>query len=78
MKDQRYAVLEDWELIGAIAKRHRGARGVREAAREIGISHATLSRVERGFAPDARTLQRVCAWLGFCLTGPRALVPGKD
>jgi len=42
----------------------RGSRGVRETAREIGISPATLSRVERGHLPDLETFKKVCRWLG--------------
>jgi hypothetical protein len=33
-------------------------------AREIGISHATLSRVERGHLPDLENYQKICKWLG--------------
>ncbi|RBP18066.1 helix-turn-helix protein [Roseiarcus fermentans] len=43
----------------------RGTRGVREVAREIGISHATLSRVERGFHPDLENYQKITLWLGL-------------
>ena len=43
----------------------RGERGVREVAREIGISPATLSRVERGYLPDLETFGSVCKWLKF-------------
>lgn len=42
----------------------RGDRGVRSVAAEIGISPATLSRIERGFAPDLETFGKVCRWLG--------------
>lgn len=41
----------------------RGKRGVREVAKEIGISHATLSRIERGYLPDLETFGKVCKWL---------------
>jgi len=41
----------------------RGEHGVRETAREIGISHATLSRVERGYLPDLETFSKICKWL---------------
>jgi DNA-binding Xre family transcriptional regulator len=37
--------------------------GVRERATEIGISAATLSRIERGHAMDATTLIGVWQWL---------------
>src|SRR5713226_1793442 len=41
----------------------RGTRGIREVAREIGVSAATLSRVERGKIPDLLTFQKICKWL---------------
>lgn len=28
------------------------------------MSHATLSRVERGFLPDLETFSKLCKWLG--------------
>ncbi len=36
---------------------------VREAAKEIGISAPTLSRVERGYAMDGTTLATILRWL---------------
>lgn len=42
----------------------RGHRGIREVALEVGISPATLSRVERGHLPDLETFKKVCAWVG--------------
>lgn len=41
----------------------RGDRGVRDVAKEIGTSPATLSRVERGHLPDLETFAKVCRWL---------------
>ena len=41
----------------------RSERGVREVAKEIGISAATLSRMERGHIPDLDTFGKVCRWL---------------
>lgn len=38
-------------------------KGVRDVAREVGTSAATLSRVERGHAMDADTLLKLWAWL---------------
>lgn len=32
-------------------------------AREIGVSAATLSRVERGHLPDLETFRKICRWL---------------
>ena len=42
----------------------RAGKGVREAAKEVGISSATLSRVENGKIPDLDTFGKICAWLG--------------
>ena len=39
----------------------RRSRGVRAAARRVGVSSATLSRVERGHKCDAGTFLRVVA-----------------
>ncbi len=52
------------ENLGRRVLERRGDLGVRAAAKDIGISHATLSRVERGFHPDLATLQKIAAWLG--------------
>lgn len=43
----------------------RGGRGIREVASEIGVSPATLSRVERGNLPDLDTFGKICKWLGI-------------
>jgi transcriptional regulator with XRE-family HTH domain len=55
------AILEN---LGRMVLEKRGSRGVREVAKEIGISHATLSRVERGFHPDLENYQKITRWLG--------------
>jgi transcriptional regulator with XRE-family HTH domain len=36
---------------------------VREAARETGVSPATMSRVTRGYSPNIETYTRLCRWL---------------
>lgn len=36
---------------------------VRTLAKQIGLSASTLSRVERGYAPDGFTLARILNWL---------------
>lgn len=41
----------------------RTDRGIREVAAEIGVSPATLSRVERGHMPDLETFSKICRWL---------------
>ena len=58
------ALLSPQEL-GQRVRRKRGSMGIRAAAGEIGVSSATLSRVERGHLPDSRTLGKICAWLGI-------------
>ena len=42
----------------------RGGKGVREAAKEVGVSPATLSRIENRKIPDLETFGKVCKWLG--------------
>ena len=51
------------EVLGRLAAEKRGDVGVRAAAKEIGISPATLSRVERGYLPDLDTFGKICKWL---------------
>ncbi len=50
--------------LGAMVKQKRGTRGIREVAKEIGISTATLSRIENGKLPDLETFSKACLWLG--------------
>ena len=49
--------------IGTLVKERRGTQGVRLTANEIGISSATLSRVENGKQPDLLTFEKLCRWL---------------
>jgi len=51
--------------LGRLLRLHRNVNdvGLRELAREIGISHATLSRIERGYMMDVATWLKVQAWL---------------
>ena len=51
------------QSLGRLALDRRGERGIRETATEMGISAATLSRVERGFMPDLETFGKICKWL---------------
>ena len=53
----------NFQIVGTKLLERRGDRGVREVAKEIGISPATLSRVERGHLPDLETFSKVCQWL---------------
>lgn len=52
------------ETLGSTVRDTRGANGIRTAAAEIGVSTATLSRIENGHMPDLETFRRVCEWLG--------------
>jgi transcriptional regulator with XRE-family HTH domain len=46
------------------AERHRRNLTLRDAARDIGVSAPTLSRIERGASkPDVATLEAVIEWL---------------
>ena len=49
--------------LGTITRESRGAKGLRETAREIGTSPATLSRIEGGKLPDISTFVKLCQWL---------------
>lgn len=51
------------ESLGALVRDRRGARKLRETAAEIGISAATLLRVEAGRIPDVATFGKLCQWL---------------
>jgi transcriptional regulator with XRE-family HTH domain len=52
------------KTLGNLLQQKRGSMGIRAAAGEIGISPATLSRIENGRVPDLDTLRKVCRWLG--------------
>lgn len=52
------------EELGRLVVAKRGPRGVRAAALEVGVSSATLSRVENGHMPDLETFAKICRWLG--------------
>lgn len=53
------------EQLGFELKRRRGERGLRDVAAEIGISSATLSRIEAGKQPDLETFSKLCKWLNL-------------
>lgn len=50
--------------LAPLVLRKRGNMGVRAAAKEIGISPTTLTRIEKGNIPDVGTLTKLCEWLG--------------
>lgn len=51
--------------LGNIIKGWRDSQrlGIRAVAKDIGVSHGTLSRIERGENVDGRTLIKVLIWL---------------
>ena len=51
------------ETLGVLVDEKRGKLGVRATAEKIGISAATLSRVENGNLPDLDNFQKICRWL---------------
>lgn len=51
------------ESLGAKVRETRGGRKLRQTASEIGISAATLLRVESGRIPDVDTFGKICKWL---------------
>ncbi len=51
------------EQIGPMIRERRGRRGIRDVAADIGISAATLSRIETGKQPDLGTFRKICLWL---------------
>ena len=51
------------ESLGALVRDKRGRKKLRETAAEIGISPATLMRVENGRIPDIETFGKLCHWL---------------
>ena len=53
------------EQLGPMLKVQRGSRGIRAVAAEIGVSIATLSRVETGRQPDLDTFSKLCRWLNI-------------
>lgn len=53
------------ESLGRMVADKRGDLGIRAAARQIGVSASTLSRVERGHLPDLENYQKICNWLGI-------------
>jgi transcriptional regulator with XRE-family HTH domain len=48
-----------------LARRNERGIGIRAAAKEVGISHGTLARVEKGFFPDLENYEKINRWLGI-------------
>ncbi len=49
--------------LGRLVAQKRGKVGIRATARAIGVSPATLSRVENGQLPDLGNFTKLCQWL---------------
>lgn len=64
--------------IGLKIKEKRGVAGLRETAKEIGISLATLSRIENGKVPDLDTFGKLCKWLELDPADMMGLQPKKE
>ncbi|MEL7354497.1 MAG: helix-turn-helix transcriptional regulator [Cyanobacteria bacterium J06560_5] len=64
-EDYSVATKLDMQRLSSLVRKHRGSRGLRETAKEIGsISPSTLSRVENGkMMPDMETFLALCDWL---------------
>jgi transcriptional regulator with XRE-family HTH domain len=50
--------------LGTMVRKKRGEAKLRDTAEVIGISAATLMRVENGRIPDVATFGKLCNWLG--------------
>jgi transcriptional regulator with XRE-family HTH domain len=51
--------------LGTLVRKKRGHGKLRETANDIGISAATLMRVESGRIPDVANFGKICQWLGL-------------
>ena len=51
------------DTLAQLVKDKRGSSGIRSAANDIGISPATLSRIENGYLPDLTNFRLLCRWL---------------
>lgn len=49
--------------LGKLVRDKRGDQKLRETAKEIKISPATLLRIENGRIPDVGTFGKICHWL---------------
>jgi len=64
--------------LGRLALERRADRGIREVAAEVGVSPATLSRVERGKMPDLETFGKICKWLRADPASVLGIAPAKS
>ena len=49
--------------LGRLVREKRGSKKLRETAKDIGVSAATLMRIEAGRTPDVATFGKICEWL---------------
>lgn len=56
--------MNDLKPVAILVRQKRGTKSIRMAAKEIGISPTTLSKVERGYIPDAATMRVITEWIG--------------
>jgi len=68
MKQSHKKVAPEFKKLGEMLIIKRGTKGIRSVAEEVGVSAATLSRIERGYTADVATLKKVCDWLGVELS----------
>lgn len=79
-------IIELMRNLGKLLRLKRGNRGLRETAKEIGVSSATLSRIERGKLPNILHFVKLCKWLnadpgpilGFRATQPTPILNKED
>lgn len=59
-----YSILERMRLGLVLYKwRHMSEISIRDASKMIGVSPATLSRIERGEEMDGQSLSKILIWL---------------
>ena len=63
--------------LGRLVAQKRGKVGIRATAREIGLSPATLSRVENGQLPDLANFTKLCRWLELDPANVLGFSPGS-
>jgi DNA-binding phage protein len=54
----------DLDSFGQTLAAKTSERGLRQVAKETGVSAATLSRMQRGRTPDLHSFLQVCKWMG--------------
>ena len=57
----------DMQRLSDLIRSKRGNCGLRKIATIIGVSPATISRVERGTVPDVATFLAICDWIEMLL-----------